>query len=272
MKVKSEIIEDATSRNARHKLETKYAWIYDLIYPDFVPRIKKQNDILIERLKEGNTSKEILELGSGSGRQSWLLGREGFDAQALDISPQMIELAQKKLGKERASLGDARSFSTDEPLGAVVLGPLVTCFFLDNKDLTRTLDCAYHSLSKGGLVLCEFIAADHILKDPFYNAISKAEFKIAQGKITRFNECRLELSRDTKYDWFSTYIFDLKDGLSIDTDDVLLRAFWPSEVEQIFDASGFTVVDEFGFDTKDFVKLDKAGGLKTTLLFVARKK
>ncbi|HZW58441.1 MAG TPA: class I SAM-dependent methyltransferase [Nitrososphaerales archaeon] len=270
MIVKSEIIEDSTSKNALHKLETKYAWIYDLIYPDFLPRIKKQNDILIEKLRTGG-NKDILELGSGSARQSWLLNREGYNSQALDLSPQMVELAQKKIGKDRAQLGDARSFKTDTPAGAIVIGPLVTCFFLDNKDLSRTLDCAYQSLANGGLLLCEFIAADHILKDPFYNGFSKQEFKISQGKITRFHESRLDLQTDAKYDWFSTYIFDLKDGLSIDTDDVLLRAYFPSEVELFFDSHGFEILDEFGFDTDEFVKMDKAKN-KTTLLFLAQKR
>src|SRR5580700_8660710 len=91
MIVRSEIIDDATSKNALHKLETKYAWIYDPIYPDFLPRIKQQNDILLNRLKN-NETKQILELGSGSGRQSWLLRREGYDSLALDISPQMVDL------------------------------------------------------------------------------------------------------------------------------------------------------------------------------------
>jgi SAM-dependent methyltransferase len=270
MIVKSEIIDDATSKNALHKLETKYAWIYDPIYPDFLPRIKQQNDILLNRLKN-NETKQILELGSGSGRQSWLLRREGYESFALDISPQMVELAKKKNGPDNAQIGDARNFQTEGPLGAVVLGPLVTCFFLGNEDLSRTLRCAHQSLSKGGLLLCEFIAADWILANSFYNGFSKQEFKIAQGKITRFNECKLELSTDAKYDWFSTYIFDLKDGLSTDTDQVLLRAFWPSEIELFFRTEGFNILERFGFDEKEFVPLDEAKA-KTTLLYLAEKK
>ena len=271
MIVKSEVIEDSTSKNALHKLETKYAWIYDLIYPDFLPRIKKQNDILNARMKSSD-NKDTLELGSGSARQSWLLSKEGYKSQAIDLSPQMMELAQKKIGKDNARLGDARNFRTDTPAGAIILGPLVTCFFLNNKDLSLTLDCAHQSMAKGGLLLCEFIAADFIFSDPFYNGFSKQEFKISQGKITRFNECNLDLRTDAKYDWFSTYIFDLKDaGVSTDTDDVLLRAFWPSEVELFLNSHGFEILDELGFDGKDFVQMDKAES-KTTLLFLAQKK
>ena len=183
--------------------------IYDPIYPDFLPRIKQQNDILLNRLKT-REAKQILELGSGSGRQSWLLRREGYESLALDISPQMVELAKKKNGSENAQLGDARNFKTEDPLGAVVLGPLVTCFFLENGDLSRTLQSAYQSLAPGGLLLCEFISADWIITNSFYSGFSKQEFKITQGKITRFNESKLDLTANTKYNWFSTYIFDSK--------------------------------------------------------------
>ncbi len=270
MIVKSEIVDDFTSKNALHKLETKYAWIYDPIYPDFLPRIKQQNDILLNCLK-AKEAKQILELGSGSGRQSWLLRREGYASQALDISPQMVELAKKRNGPENAQLGDARNFKTDVPLGAVVLGPLVTCFFLENVDLSRTLEAAYHSLARDGLLLCEFISPDWILTNPFYSGFSKQEFKIAQGKITRFNESKLDLSTSAKYDWFSTYIFDLEDGLSVDTDEVLLRAFWPSEIELFFASQGFEILETYGFDEKQFVPLEKAKP-KTTLLYLAQKK
>ncbi len=197
MIVSSEVTDDSVSKNALHKLETKYAWIYDLIYPDFLPRIKKENDILLDELKI-RENKEVLELGSGSARQSWLLKREGYNCNAIDISPQMVELAAKRIGKDHVQVGDARNFKTEKPIGAVILGPLVTCFFLGNIDLSRTLECAYHSLDKGGLILCEFIAADFILTDPFYNGFSKQEFKMAQGMITRFNECHLDYSHRCK--------------------------------------------------------------------------
>ena len=270
MNVRSEIIDDTVSKNARHKLETKYAWIYDPIYPDFLPRIKKENDILLARLNFKD-KKDILELGSGSARQSWLLKREGYHSDALDISPQMVDLAAKRLGSESVHLGDARSFKVDEPVGAIVLGPLVTCFFLNNDDISKTLESAYEALPKGGLLLCEFIAADWILTDPFYNGFSKQEFKITEGKITRFNECKLDLRTDAKYNWYSTYIFDLKDGLSTDTDEVLLRAFWPSECELFFESHGFAILDEFGFDGDEFIQMNQAKH-KTTLLFLAEKK
>ena len=273
MTVTSEIVEDETSKNAKHKLETEYAWIYDLIYPDFLPRIKKENDILLAALKS-RENKRILELGSGSARQSSLLAREGCNVKAIDISPQMTELAAKRIGKERVQLGDARNFKTDEPFGAVVIGPLVTCFFLDNKDLKRALECSYQSLVPGGLILCEFIAADFILTDPFYNGFSKQEFKITNGRITRFNECKLDLHADAKYDWFSTYIFDLHEGLTIDTDDVLLRAYFASEVSMFLDSVGFNILGSYGFvENTQFIGLDTetAKSKKSTLLFLAQK-
>src|SRR5271169_5010923 len=110
MNIQSKIIDDETSRNALHKLETKYAHYYDEMYPEFLKWMKLENDALIQEMKKmagiKNTS---LELGAGTARQSWLLSREGFETFALDFSPQMVELGSKRIG-ERIQLGDARSF------------------------------------------------------------------------------------------------------------------------------------------------------------------
>lgn len=270
MKVSSDIIDDQVSKNALHKLETKYAWIYDPIYPDFIKRMKQENDILISSLKE-REHKHIVELGSGSARQSWLFQKSGFESEALELSPEMVELGTKRVGKEHIQVGDARNFKTDEQSGAVVLGPLVTCYFLNDSDLTRTLNCAFDSLASGGLLLCEFIAAGFILTDPFYNGFSKQEFKINEGRITRFNEAKLDLRYNARYDWFSTYIFDLKGGLTTDTDRVLLRAYWPSEVETLFHACGFQILSSFGYDGENFLPLEKMESC-STLLYLAQKK
>ena len=116
MIVKTEIIDDQTSKNALHKLETKYAWIYDPIYPDFLPRIKQQNDILLNHLKN-KESKQILELGSGSGRQSWLLRRGGYDCLTLDISPQMVESCKKEKRRGQRATRGRSEFQNRCPLG-----------------------------------------------------------------------------------------------------------------------------------------------------------
>jgi len=255
LQITSTVIEDEIARNARHKLMTKYGWIYDLIYPDFMRRMKSQNELLDLEIKRRKLKNSVLELGSGSGRQSWLLERDfGYDVHALEICPEMVALGRPKLG-ERIQLGDARNFQSSEKIGAVLLGPLVTCYFLENEVLRQTFKCAVQSLQKGGLIFVDFIHAKIVLQDPFYNGFSNQQFRfsapergITKAFINRFHECHLELTENPKYSWKSTYIFDYDGKISTDEDTVLLRTFFPSEVESLLRESGFENVRFFGCD------------------------
>jgi SAM-dependent methyltransferase len=264
LQITSTVIEDEIAKNSRHKLMTKYGWIYDLIYPDFIRRMKSQNELLVHEIKRRSLGNSILELGSGSGRQSWLLRREfGYDVHALEICPEMVTLGKTKLGEHSIQVGDARNFESSEKLDAVLLGPLVTCYFLNNEVLRQTFRCSARSLQKGGLIFADFIHAKIILQDPFYNGFSNQQFRfsapekgVTRAFVNRFHECHLELTENPKYSWKSTYIFDYDGKISTDEDTVLLRTFFPSEVESLLRESGFENVRFFGCDGERVFPLD----------------
>ena len=50
--------------------------------------MKSQNELLDHEIKHRTLGNSVLELGSGSGRQSWLLERDfGYDVHALEDLP-----------------------------------------------------------------------------------------------------------------------------------------------------------------------------------------
>lgn len=274
LQIKSDVIDDELAKNARHKLMTTYGWMYDLIYPDFIRRMKSQNKLLNHEIKQRASGNSVLELGSGSARQSWLLQRDhGYDVHALEICPEMVELGKKKLGKDRIQVGDARSFQSLDELAAVFLGPLVCCYFLDNEALRKTLRCAAASLQKNGIIFADFIHAKFVLQDQFYDGFSNQQFKfsapergISRAFVNRFHECHLELTMNPKYSWKSTYIFDFDGKISTDEDTVLLRTFFPSEVGSLLEESGFQNVSYFGCDGDEIFPLSSD---RKTLSFIA---
>jgi trans-aconitate methyltransferase len=253
---------------------TKYGWIYDLIYPDFLKRMKSQNDLLMQEMSKNKLDdKTVLELGSGSGRQSWLLQRQGCNVHALEICKEMVELGSEKLGPGRIQVGDARNFETSEKVSAVLIGPLAACYFLNNEDLRRSLSCAKNSLAKGGLLFVDFIHSKIVLEDEFYDGFSNQQFTfsapdrgIKKASVNRFSECHLDLVNDVKYSWKATYIFDYDGKISTDEDYVLLRTFFPSEVEILLQSCGFRNVRFFGCDGEQVFPL---GGSSRLVSFIA---
>jgi ubiquinone/menaquinone biosynthesis C-methylase UbiE len=248
VKISSQVSEDGTSKNALHKLETTYAHFYDEMYPEFLKWMKLENEALLRRMKGKSLSNRILELGAGTARQSWLLSREGVEPYALDLSHEMVELGSKRIG-DRIQVGDARSFESTEPFGAIVMGPLVATFLTENSDVHNALLSANRALEKGGLLLGDFTPARNIFADPSYNnGIRKYEFKVRNGRITRFGEYSLIVNQNVKWEWRSTYIFELDGKVGTDTDRTVLRAFWPSEVEMFLELAGFRIIETLGYD------------------------
>jgi SAM-dependent methyltransferase len=266
--IESSIVEDATSKNALHKLVTDYAWIYDQIYPGFLKQMKKQNDLLASRLKK--STRITLELGAGTARQSWLLKRNGFESYAIERSPQMIEVAAGRIGKDRIQTGDIRDFRCSKLVDAVVIGPLTTCYLLNDDDVLKTLESSVNNLSNTGIFMAEFIPTNFMISDPFFHSISRQDFKIQDGRIIRFNECQLELNWNARYDWKSSYIFELNSGVSSGNDFVTLRSFSPSEVIALSNRSGLQVIDLLGFDGNNLVQYSK--GVSYSAFLVTAKK
>ncbi|MEJ6393260.1 magnesium protoporphyrin IX methyltransferase [Gymnodinialimonas sp. 2305UL16-5] len=57
----------------------------------------RMRDIMLSRLPEDLTGRRILDAGCGTGAMSEILARRGADVVAIDISPQLVEIAEKRM-------------------------------------------------------------------------------------------------------------------------------------------------------------------------------
>jgi SAM-dependent methyltransferase len=137
--------------------------MYDQIAPfyDLIHRgLKEDLKLLITLSAEAGDP--ILELGCGTGRLLLTLSRVGHTVIGIDNSPAMLEIAGKKLAKERASVrervslveGDMTSFKLSQRFSLVIL-PYNTLFHLDRSGRRNCFRSVDQHLHPGGKLVID---------------------------------------------------------------------------------------------------------------------
>jgi ubiquinone/menaquinone biosynthesis C-methylase UbiE len=112
------------------------------------------------RLTQLGTGARVADLGCGSGVFTNILAQRGFDAQGIDISPKLIELARKKYSKLTFMEGDVEALPyADNSLDGVLLSGIVHHF----PDPSRCAAETFRVLRRGG----RFMAFDPNRANPF---------------------------------------------------------------------------------------------------------
>jgi len=138
----------------------KYAEHYDLYYrdKDYPAESEKIAKLLADQ-KDGVLN--ILEFGCGTGRHAIELAKLGYQVHGVDLSPTMIERADKNIPsrfRNRLSFeqGDVRFVHVDRHFDAVIALFHVMSYQITNEDIQRVILNATAHLNDGGLLVFDF--------------------------------------------------------------------------------------------------------------------
>jgi 2-polyprenyl-3-methyl-5-hydroxy-6-metoxy-1,4-benzoquinol methylase len=145
-----------STRLERHQLERDVTWRY-----------------LDKYLPPGGN---ILEIGAATGAYTIPLARRGYDVTAVDLSPKLLEICQKRVAEEQLEekvtclAADARDLSKvrNRLFDAVLMmGPLY--HLVEKEDRETALEEAYKKLKPGGKIFSTFISRYGIWGDVMKN-------------------------------------------------------------------------------------------------------
>jgi SAM-dependent methyltransferase len=218
----------------------------------------------------------VLELACGTGRVVIPLARGGVRVTGLDISPNMLAVARRKLNEEppevieRVALvgGDMREFEIGRRFGLVFVAFRSFQALLTPADQRACLECAARHLERGGLLalhifnprLSRLTAETPVQED-------REDFEGPDGMHIRWSgETTYDLAKQTlRSVW--RYERTASDGAVTHSEHVLkLHYFFRFEMEWMLEACGFEIEALYGdFDRSPFA------AESPEMIFVARK-
>jgi SAM-dependent methyltransferase len=143
------------------RLYTDDAELYDILF-DW--DVEEEVDWLVERL---DRPASVFEPGCGSGRMLESFARRGVEVVGIDLSPQMVELAHRRLGDHgRVSVADMTDFDLGRTFDSAI-SPINTLLHLTPEQLARHLDCMARHLEPNHSYLVQVGLIDPESHDPF---------------------------------------------------------------------------------------------------------
>lgn len=188
--------------------------------------------------------KDILDIGSGLGRDVDYLNSIGYKAMGLDNSQEMLDYSRKKYPNSTFVFGEQKNFSINKKFDAITCVGSTFLYNLTNKSIEQALKCFNGHLKLGGYIYIDVRNPLFFLTKDGYSwlrnnlvdekVIKNQTFKV----ITRYDieNKRQILKRNYKY------YFD--DELLLE-ENLEHRLIFPQEISEYLTKSGFDIIKIF---------------------------
>ena len=237
----------------------KYAAVYDLIYKD--KDYNKEAEHIADILKKlGNGKiKEVLNLGCGTGRHDHILAEMGFNMTGVDMSKEMVEIAnlnspgpsklsgppslskREGLGESCFFTGDIRTIDLNQTFDAVISMFHVMSYQNGDSDVEAVFNNVFKHLKKGGLFLFDCWYGPAVLKDRPEKRVKKVEN--SKLKVTRIAQPVLHEEINIVDVNYKINVLEKKTGRSETYNETHnMRYFFVLELEKFAANVGFEMI------------------------------
>jgi SAM-dependent methyltransferase len=171
----------------------KYSQYYDLLYQDkdYPREVAFISDLIYRHAPQGTS---ILELGCGTGRHAAMLSEGPWTIDGLDLSEEMLQIAEARRKSLPGSLaerlrffhGDVRTFDTGKKYDAIVSLFHVVSYQNSNEDILEMFWRVGEHLKQGGIFIFDYWYGPAVLTDR--PAVRVKRIKSPEIEITRLAE------------------------------------------------------------------------------------
>ena len=238
-----------------------YASVYDSLYleKDYV----RECDLFEQAVAAVGRPSRILDVGCGTGGHSIELARRGHDVTGVDMSPAMIEIAQRKAVTKFTTeqlpqflCGRAADFNVQgQSFDAAMMMFAVLGYLRSNNEVISSLCNINKHLKTGGLFVCDFWWGPAVLTQRPGERVRVVE--TPSGKTVRATRTSLETMENLAHVHFDIIRAEGAGLLGQSRETHTMRYFFGPELHLLFEQSGFEIVQMSPFpDTAK--KLDDA--------------
>jgi len=227
-----------------------YSKYYDLLYSD--KDYAGEVNYVESLIKNYSTRKtgSLLELGCGTGIHAQMMSSHGLSVAGIDLSPEMIQLAQDRLSplnisREMLDLvnGDVRTYRSARRFDAVISLFHVLSYQVSDDDVSAMLETVSHHLVNGGLFIFDFWYGPAVLWQRPSARIK--ELSDEEVDITRFANPILRQADnivDVNYSLFISSKNKPNSDIRKITETHKMRYFFLREINTLLTGHGFELV------------------------------
>lgn len=137
------------------------------------------------RARVGDSATSLLDVGCGTGRHGLEFRQLGFDYVGVDLSPEMLAEARKRLPATDFVESDIRSLSLTDRFDAVVCLNATIGYMLTREDLVAALRKLTEHVKPGGILLVEPWAARDQWLAPQVSVETVEEPELVIARVSR---------------------------------------------------------------------------------------
>lgn len=193
------------------------------------------------------TNKSILDLACGTGEMSNRLARKGYKVMGVDISAEMLEIAQDKSYNENLKINyinqDIKELELHHTYDSVISYCDGFNYIIESEDLLNVFRKVFNNMNENGLFIFD-ISSEYKLKEVLGNNI----FADTSENITYVWENYYDES--TSLIEFDLSIFTKKGDLYEREDEShIQRAYHIKEIKEMLEKSGFELLEVLDTNT-----------------------
>jgi SAM-dependent methyltransferase len=192
----------------------------------------------------------ILELASGIGRISLMLAEAGYEVVGVELTPRMMEIANRNLQKLPESVqhrvtflrGDITDFKLDQKFSLILI-PSSFKFLLTTDDQLACLECVRNHLQEDGGFILDFHLGEAFEEDGTYTYTHVESDGTTIKKMSKFSN---DLNTQLRH-WDVVIEVTHPNGEVEKTETQVVTAlFMPRESDLLAKQAGFQVIEEYG--------------------------
>lgn len=222
--------------------EGKMAEIFDAMYQIFINYDDEY--LFYNQFIAENNSKNMLEIGCGTGNLAKRFIENKHVYLGLDYSESMIAIAEKRNPNGSFIQADMRKFSVKLPYDSIIITGRTTSYLISNDDIHNTFNSVNQNLSQNGIFVFDFIDANRYIPFVLKNEDIKHEALVNDKLYSRIgNWVPTPNSENFMLDWTAQYFEisnDKKTVLSKDFSTV--RVFTLNEIQLFLYQNGFEII------------------------------
>lgn len=234
-----------------------YSQYYDLLYSD--KDYKSEVDYIDKLIKENtNEAETLLDMGCGTGKHGELLCNKGYIVHGIDLSEEMLKVAQErqknKEGKLSFSHSNIQDLDLDKKFDVVVSLFHVMSYQNSNEELKKAFEAVKRHLKGDGVFIFDFWYGPAVLTDLPVTRVKRLENN--NLKVTRIAEPILQNQENIVDVNYNVFIQDIHSQEIKEKKEVhRMRYFFDTELELICEELGFEIQKKhewMSYKTPDF--------------------